>query len=73
MMMGGHRTQPLLFGLLILPAWDIIDPTVSDRKWIDCGPLISQCMEPNNHCALFLFLLFRAMLPLYWQHQSVEG
>ena len=36
---GQNRTQPLLFGLLILPAWDIIDPAVSDRKWIDCGPL----------------------------------
>ena len=35
----GYRTQPLLFGLLILPARDIIDPAVSDRKWIDCGPL----------------------------------
>lgn len=49
----GYRTQPLLFGLLILPAWDIIDPAVSDRKWIDCGPLTLHigCFYPNDHCA----------------------
>jgi len=47
---GQNRTQPLLFGLLILPAWDIIDPAVSDRKWIDCGPLTLHigCFYPNE-------------------------